>query len=289
MVAWALDVSMMSSGAAGDRVVTASALAGLGPDVSSDPLRSTISAVATRATATRQLSAVTCLSLEDTLMTVTLLTVLTSEISSAPDSGLAGWTVDLMEKLGLFGAGLAVGMDNLFPPIPSEIILPLAGFAASQGTFSLTGALIATTLGSVTGAVILYWLGAIFGRERAVMVFDKVPLLKVSDLEKTEAWFAKHGGKAVFFGRMVPIFRSLISLPAGVEKMNFGLFFLLTTAGSLIWNSIFVIAGYRLGENWDAVEPYANLFQKVVIGGVLLVIVVFVVVRLRQRSADDRA
>ncbi|WP_290515912.1 DedA family protein [Aeromicrobium sp.] len=220
---------------------------------------------------------------------MTILTTVMTEAANAPDSGLAGWTVDLMDTLGLFGAALAVGMDNLFPPIPSEIILPLAGFAASQGTFSLTGALIATTVGSVSGAVLLYWLGAIFGRDRAVMVFDKVPLLKVSDLEKTEAWFAKHGGMAVFFGRMVPIFRSLISLPAGVEKMSFALFLLLTTLGSLIWNSIFVIAGYRLGENWDAVEPYANVFQKIVVGGVLLVIAVFVFVRVREKRRPTAA
>jgi membrane protein DedA with SNARE-associated domain len=217
-------------------------------------------------------------------MPVTLLTVLHAATTNAPDSGLAGWTVELMDKLGPVGVALAVGMDNLFPPIPSEIILPLAGFTASQpGTFSLAEALIASTVGSVVGAVILYWLGAIFGRDRAVLVFDKVPLLKISDLEKTEAWFAKHGGKAVFFGRMVPIFRSLISLPAGLEKMNFVYFLALTTLGSLIWNSLFVISGYRLGENWDAVEPYADVFQKVVIAGVLLVIVVFVVVRLRER------
>jgi len=213
-------------------------------------------------------------------MPVTLLTALAA--SGVPDSGLAGWTVDLMDKLGLFGAGLAVSLDNFFPPIPSEIILPLAGFAASQGTFSLAGALVATTIGSVFGACVLYWLGAIFGRDRAAWVFEKTPLLKVSDLERTEAWFAKHGGKAVFFGRMVPIFRSLISLPAGVERMNFAAFFALTTAGSAIWNSIFVIAGYRLGENWDAVEPYASLFQKLVIGLVLLVIAVFVFVRVRE-------
>jgi membrane protein DedA with SNARE-associated domain len=223
-------------------------------------------------------------------MPVTLLTTLTAVTDNAPDSGLAGWTVELMDKLGPLGVALAVGMDNLFPPIPSEIILPLAGFTASQpGTFTLAEALIAATIGSVVGAVILYWLGAIFGRDRAVMVFDKVPLLKISDLEKTEAWFAKHGGKAVFFGRMVPIFRSLISLPAGLEKMNFAYFFLLTTLGSLIWNSIFVIAGYRLGENWDAVEPYADAFQKIVIAAVLLVIVVFVVVRLREKRGRTSA
>jgi membrane protein DedA with SNARE-associated domain len=205
-----------------------------------------------------------------------------STTSTGPDSGLAGWTVDLMDKLGLVGAAIAVGADNLFPPIPSEIILPLAGFAAAQGTFSLAGALFATTAGSVIGAAILYWLGRAYGRDRTVWVFEKVPLLKVSDLERTEAWFAKHGTKAIFFGRMVPIFRSLISLPAGVEKMPFGLFLLLTTAGSLIWNSIFVVAGYRLGANWEQVEPYADTFQKVVILGVLLVIAVFVVVRVRQ-------
>lgn len=187
-----------------------------------------------------------------------------------------------MDRLGLFGAALAVSLDNFFPPIPSEIILPLAGFAASQGTFSLAGALIATTIGSVFGAMVLFGLGRVFGRDRAVRVFERTPLLKVSDLERTEAWFARHGAKAVFFGRMVPIFRSLISIPAGVEKMNIFLFFLLTTAGSLIWNSVFVVAGYRLGENWDAVEPYASAFQKVVILSVLLVVGGFVFIRVRE-------
>ncbi len=221
---------------------------------------------------------------------MTLLDLATKDVSDVAElEGLAGFMVDLMDRLGLVGAAIAVGLDNLFPPIPSEIVLPLAGFAASQGIFSLEGALIATTLGSVIGAAILYWLGRGFGRDRAVWVFDKTPLLKVSDLERTEAWFAKHGGKAVFFGRMVPIFRSLISLPAGVEKMSFAYFMALTTAGSLIWNSIFVIAGYRLGSNWESVEPYASVFQKVVIAAVLVVIVVFVVVRLRERRATRDA
>jgi len=210
--------------------------------------------------------------------------------SSVPTDGLTGWTVDLMDRLGLFGAALAVALDNFFPPIPSEIILPLAGFAASQGTFSLTGALVATTIGSVFGAIVLYWLGRIFGRDRAMVVFDRTPLLKVSDLERTEAWFAKHGAKAVFFGRMVPIFRSLISIPAGVEKMNALTFVLLTTAGSFIWNFIFVYTGYRLGEDWDRVEPYAEWFQRLVILAVVVVVLVFVVVRVRdQRRSDPTA
>ena len=218
---------------------------------------------------------------------MTTLAGLAAEGSNAPTDGLAGWTVDLMDRLGLFGAALAVSLDNFFPPIPSEIILPLAGFAASQGTFSLTGALIATTVGSVFGAAVLYWLGRIFGRDRARWVFEHTPLLKVSDLERTEDWFAKHGGQAVFFGRMVPIFRSLISIPAGVEKMNAATFLLLTTLGSFIWNFIFVYAGFRLGENWDRVEPYAEWFQRLVILAVVVVVGVFVVVRVRELRRPD--
>ncbi len=187
-----------------------------------------------------------------------------------------------MEKMGLVGAAIAVGMDNLFPPIPSEIVLPMAGLAASQGTFTLAGALFATTAGSVIGACILYWLGRLFGRDRAAWVFVKTPLLKLADLEAAETWFAKYGRKAVFFGRMVPIFRSLISLPAGVEKMNFGIFLLLTTIGSFVWNSIFVGAGYTLGENWHVIEPYADWFQRLVILAVLVVCGWFVVTRVRE-------
>lgn len=193
-----------------------------------------------------------------------------------------------MERLGLLGAAIAVGADNLFPPIPSEIILPLAGFAASQGVFSLPGALLATTLGSVVGALILYGLGRGFGRERAAWVFERTPLLKIGDLERTEAWFAKHGYKAIFFGRMIPIFRSLISLPAGVERMNVGLFLLLTAGGSAVWNAIWVVAGFRLGEEWDRVEPYAETFQTVVILAVVVVLCVFVVVRVREHFPRRR-
>lgn len=190
--------------------------------------------------------------------------------------------IDLMEALGLVGVAIAVGLDNLFPPIPSEIVLPMAGLAASQGTFTLAGALFATTAGSVIGALMMYWIGRGFGRDRTAWLFSVIPLLRISDLEKTEAWFDKHGAKAVFFGRMIPIFRSIISVPAGVEKMGQIKFLLLTTAGSLIWNAIFVMAGYQLGENWHVIEPYADWFQRLVILAVLLVIGIFVVVRVRE-------
>jgi membrane protein DedA with SNARE-associated domain len=203
--------------------------------------------------------------------------------------GLAGLAVDLMDKLGGPGAALLVGIDNVFPPMPSELVLPLAGFAASQGTMSLFMALFWTTLGSVAGAVLTYWLGAWLGRERVRSLIVSAPLMKASDFDRTEKWFLEHGKKAVFFGRMIPLFRSLISLPAGVERMPMWQFLSLTALGSLIWNSVFVVAGYLLGANWQVVDQYAGIFQKVVIAAVALAIVVFVVVRVRdrRRSKDN--
>ena len=200
--------------------------------------------------------------------------------SPEPTTGVAGWAVDLMDRLGGPGAGLAVALENLFPPLPSEVILPLAGFTASRGELSLAGALFWTTLGSVLGALALYGFGALLGRDRARAIAGRLPLLKLSDLDRTEAWFARHGTKAVFFGRMVPIFRSLISLPAGVERMPVGKFTLLTALGSLLWNSVFVLAGYHLGENWTLVEGYAGVLQKVVIVVVAVAVGYFVVSRL---------
>lgn len=196
---------------------------------------------------------------------------------------VAEWAVSLMESLGSIGAGIAVALENLFPPLPSEVILPLAGFTASRGAFGLAEVLLWTTLGSVVGALALYGLGAWLGRTRLLRIVARMPLLNVDDVVRAEAWFARHGQKAVFFGRMIPIFRSLISIPAGVERMPLLRFTLLTAAGSGIWNTIFVLAGFFLGENWALVEAYAGVFQKVVIAAVAVGVTVFIVVRVRQR------
>ncbi|ACU95429.1 DedA family protein [Saccharomonospora viridis] len=201
--------------------------------------------------------------------------------------GLAGWTVDLMDTLGGPGAAVAVGLDNLFPPIPSELILPLAGFTAAQGRFSLVEALLWTTAGSVIGAIIVYLVGYIFGRERTRKFITMLPLVKESDFDHAERWFAKHGTKAVFFGRMVPLVRSFISVPAGIERMSFWVFLALTTFGSLLWNTIFVVSGYFLGANWHVVDEYAGIFQYVVIAAIAILLVVFVVKRLRERRNAD--
>ncbi|MGP3965005.1 DedA family protein [Nonomuraea sp. 3N208] len=202
---------------------------------------------------------------------------------------MTDWLVGLMETLGAPGAGLAIALENLFPPLPSEVILPLAGFTASRGEMGLLDVLVWTTLGSVVGALALYAVGALLGRERVLAIASRLPLVKVSDIEKTEAWFARHGRKTVFFGRMIPIFRSLISVPAGVERMPLPAFTLLTTAGSLIWNTLFVLAGYFLGENWSLVEAYVGVGTNIVIAMVVAAVLVFVGVRLAERRKGRHA
>ncbi|MFJ9082249.1 DedA family protein [Streptomyces sp. NPDC102384] len=210
--------------------------------------------------------------------------LVTSAAAAEPTTGIAGWAAHLVDVLGGPGAGLAIALENLFPPLPSEVILPLTGFAAGQGAISLASALFWTTLGSVVGAAVLYWIGRVIGRDRMYALWGRLPLVKVSDLERTEAWFQRHGTKAVLLGRMVPIFRSLISIPAGVERMPLPVFLSLTAVGSLVWNSVLILAGYWLGDQWDLVETYVGVISKVVLGAALVALVAYLVVRLRGRG-----
>jgi membrane protein DedA with SNARE-associated domain len=208
-------------------------------------------------------------------------------IEQSEPGGIAGWAVGLMEALGAPGAGLAVALENLFPPLPSELILPLAGFTASQGEISLVAAVVWTTIGSLAGALVLYGLGALLGRDRMRAIAARVPLVEVSDVDRSEEWFVRHGAKAVFFGRMLPVFRSFISIPAGIERMPLPSFALLTTLGSLIWNTAFIVAGYLLGENWHMVQGYASWFQWVVVAAIVVAVGWFVAARLRKIKSRD--
>ena len=203
-------------------------------------------------------------------------------------NNLEAWVTTAMEQLGEPGVGLLVLLENLFPPILSELILPLAGFTASKGDFLIISVILWATLGSVVGAIILYKVGALLGRDRTRAIFRKMPLVSINDVDKTEAWFIKHEAKTVFYGRMVPIFRSLISIPAGVERMNMGLFVAYTTAGSLIWNSTLIGLGFILGENFHLVEEYVSLFQYLVIVVVIIGVGYFVARRLRQRNTKQQ-
>ena len=204
-------------------------------------------------------------------------------------TALIDGVVGLMDLIGAPGAGIAIALENLFPPLPSEVILPMAGLAAARGSFTLFEALFWTTAGSVVGAFALYGIGAVLGLDRLRALVKRLPLLHVDDVDRTVAWFGRHGGKAVFFGRMLPIFRSLISIPAGVVRMPLWRFGLLTLAGSLLWNSVFVLSGYLLGEQWHIVEEYAGVLQYAVIAAAAGALVWFTVTRVRRlrRAAED--
>jgi len=212
---------------------------------------------------------------------------------AAPSDGswlttLVDGVVSLMDVIGPAGAGIAIALENLFPPLPSEVILPMAGLAANRGSFTLVEAIVWTTLGSIVGAFALYGLGAWLGVDRLRRIAARVPLLHPEDIDRTVAWFGRHGGKAVFLGRMVPLFRSLISIPAGITRMPLWKFGLLTAAGSLIWNSIFVMAGFSLGEAWPVVEQYAEILQYVVIAVTVIGVSWFVAARTRALLASRR-
>ncbi|GAB2461352.1 DedA family protein [Jatrophihabitans fulvus] len=208
-------------------------------------------------------------------------------MSASDPGGIVGWALSVMETVGAPGAGLVVGLENLFPPIPSEAVLPLAGFAAGQGRFSVLEAIVWTTAGSTAGAVLLHLLGAWLGLERLRRIADRIPLLSATDIDKADAAFERHGSAYVFFGRMVPLVRSMISIPAGVSRMPLPRFVLLTALGSGIWNTAFVLAGYGLGDQWHRIEPYAGTISKAVLVALVVAVVVWVVRRVRARRAAD--
>ncbi|MFG1920245.1 DedA family protein [Micromonospora sp. NPDC048898] len=202
-------------------------------------------------------------------------------------AGEAGsWAVDLMETLGAPGVAIATALESLFPTVPSELVLLLGGFAVRQGELTYLALLIWSTVGSVVGAVAHYYVGAALGRRRTRALFARIPLVRDSDLDRAEAWFARHGDRAVFLCRLVPIVRSYVSLPAGIERMRLGRFVAYTAAGTALWNAVLLAAGWAVGHNWATVQRFANLFT-LIVGVLLLVAVVrFVVVRLRSRRND---
>lgn len=200
------------------------------------------------------------------------------------ETGLTGWVVSLTEALGSPGAGLAVALENVFPPLPSEVILPLAGFTAHQGGLNLVAAIVWTTLGSVVGSLVLYYLGVLLGRDRLRRIADKLPLVDVADVDRADRWFARHGRAAVLFGRMVPVVRSLISIPAGVNRMPLPTFLLFTALGSGIWNTALIMAGYLLGTQWHLIEQYASTATTIVLIAAAVAIAWLIISRLRRRS-----
>jgi len=199
-------------------------------------------------------------------------------------SGLSGLVVGIVERLGAVGAGLLTLVETVFPPIPSEVVLPLSGYLAGRGDLDFVAVLFAATIGSVLGALLLYAAGARLGQDRATALLCRLPLVEERDVVRAERWFEDHGRTAVLFGRLVPGVRSLVSLPAGAQRMPLWSFTALTTVGSLTWNTLLVGAGALLGRQWQVVEQYADILNYAVTGGVVLLVAWFVVRRLRRRS-----
>jgi membrane protein DedA with SNARE-associated domain len=202
--------------------------------------------------------------------------------------GLVGWVLDVIETLGAVGVGLLVALESVFPPIPSEVVLPLAGFLAGEGRLSFAAVVTWATAGSLVGALLLYWLGAALGTDRLRRLADRVPLMDGRDVDRAEDWMRRHGAWAVLLGRMVPGVRSLVSIPAGVQRMPLWLFSVLTVVGSAVWNVLFVGLGFLLGDRWERVGEYSDLLNYVVVGAVVLVLGAVVVRRLdrRRRGLD---
>ena len=197
--------------------------------------------------------------------------------------------VSLVGALGAPGVGIAVAAENLFPPIPSEVILPSAGFAAASGSMGLVSAIVWATIGSVVGALALYALGAWFGRARFYSLASKIPFIKEADIERAEAWFVRRGPLAVLLGRVVPVVRSLISIPAGIERMRLLPFTLYTAIGSALWNSVLIDAGYALGANWAIVEEWISRYQLIVFGLAGIALVVWLVRNWTVRRTRESA
>jgi len=205
--------------------------------------------------------------------------------------GLVEFVTNVVERLGYVGLMLLVALENVFPPIPSEVILPLAGFNVFQGDFSFPLVLLFATLGSTIGALALYAIGAWVGEARLrslVRAHGGKLFLKERDIDNAESWFRRYGALAVFLCRMVPIVRSLISIPAGVDRMPVARFTLLTAAGSLLWNGALVGAGWALGTQWHRVEGVITAFQYLVIAVGALVVVWFLWTRITARTRGSR-
>lgn len=180
---------------------------------------------------------------------------------------MEAWITDWMNQFGYLGVFLLILAENIFPPIPSEVILTLGGYMTTMTSMTKLGIIIASTAGSVIGATILYGIGLLLDVERLEKIvgkYGKFLRLTIKDIHKADAWFDKYGVWAVFFGRLIPLVRSLISIPAGMSNMKFGLFLLFTTLGTLIWNTVLVSVGAAVGDNWDEIVGYMDIYSNIV-------------------------
>ena len=206
--------------------------------------------------------------------------------ASSDQGGITGFLLDMVERLGAVGVGFAILLETVVPPIPSEAVLGLAGVLINDGRLSIVPVVLCATLGSILGAVFFYYVGRALGPRRSHAFLDRLPLVETEDVDKTFAWFERHGRSAVFFGRMVPIVRSFISVPAGVVRMPFAQFVLYSAAGSLIWNSVLIGLGVAAG---DFVQQNLHYLDYAVVAAVALGIGYLVYKRAKDVRRHRRA
>lgn len=204
---------------------------------------------------------------------------------------MTDWVVDLIERLGEVGVGMLIFLENVIPPIPSEVVLPFAGFAAERGSINVVGAWLAATAGSLAGALLLYAIGALIGVDRLRQLAARRWFIFFGerDLERGVAWFERYGNWVVFFARFIPLVRSIVSVPAGIDRMPIGRFVVLTTAGSALWNAAFIGAGWVLGDRWEDVEGVVGPVSYVVVGLLAATAIVLTARELRRRRTTPAA
>jgi len=196
------------------------------------------------------------------------------------------WAQSVVSTMGYPGLVLVMFLENVFPPIPSEVILPLAGSLALEGRFTLLGVTIVGSIGSVAGALVFYAMGYLFGEHRVRVLmrrYGKWLMLSEEDFDRALAWFDRYGEKVIFFGRMVPIVRSLISIPAGIAEMHLGVFGAYTAVGTALWSFLLAFAGYLLGRSWELVSEWVSRYEKATLVIGILAVLVFLAVRFFRR------
>lgn len=180
---------------------------------------------------------------------------------------MENWITDIMSQYGYIGIFLLIMLENIFPPIPSEVILTFGGYMTTQSDMTSMGVILVSTAGSVAGAIILYGIGRLLDVQRLEKIVDRwgrVLRLTRKDIYKADSWFDKYGIWTVLFCRLIPLIRSLISIPAGMSNMKFGLFLLFTTLGTLIWNTILVSVGAAVGDNWESIVGVMDVYSNIV-------------------------
>ncbi|MCJ1782710.1 DedA family protein [Mammaliicoccus sciuri] len=202
---------------------------------------------------------------------------------------MESWITSVMEQFGYFGIALLILLENVFPPIPSEVILTFGGFMTTKSDLTVLGVVVASTIGSVGGAVILYWIGRILNVERIERIIEKwgkYLRLTKEDVRKADAWFDKYGPWTVFFCRFIPLIRSLISVPAGMSGMNQWLFLVLTTIGTMIWNLVLVLVGAKVGDNWHQIVNYMDVYSHFMYAVIAIGIIVFIIWFIRKKRVS---